>query len=1568
MQPVSHMKSLIRKFFPLAALIWSAVGSAHLACAADVGLTGTINNVPGYPPGTKLDYTVGATKTAPKTVNFWIYLKNNNNFEIKIVLCSMLNLKNKPLVSCPLYTVAKDANGVWVCQLAGQTMAAPNYHQSCVNVTIPANGIANPFDTKNVFSTDFAQEDLASVYFDVLKDCPIQGCAQVMGPDKFLVPLAPTAHSDWVNVWAHNSGMGSSTLVPGGFASWASGNWVTMGFPNRYPSRLVGRIINAPVGSSVHFGFAGQPGLALEVPPCPNCPEGISTLVDVNAPFDITDNPLAEDDIGIAATLEAVRALPEGYRVEFHGEVIAEAGAPFYEEGQFMYGIDAVFTKDTQPPVIHTQSIAQVGSAAFVRVYAADGTTMATGASLVWQEPSGTVHTRGLEFAIPATSGELMVWEELITDLPVGVPLKYHFDVFDVAGNRASGGEQTITLRPRVLTSGECTALPGLEFPGVGNSGRIADDGSGSNCVIHLTDAGRANSFGVLAINQPSLARRADTIHLSWKSLIGGDDGTACNVIQYGRPGADGYSVSWGTDLPNPPSYGNPGEEGAGNGLVVNLDTYDNGNREAPGIEIKWRGTRVAFDPISPDPTTAKDFLRKGIFVKADLTVDESGHVSFNYDGRLMTTQLAGWTGLPGATIQFGARTGSACDNHWLDDLIVEPYCKPPSGNPFPGVGNVAYYGPDHAGERCVVHLTDQGLSSAFGVWALPDPFPAEASRSIRMRWESLIGGDRGSPPCEVLQFGNPGADGYSVNWAADLPVPPAYGNPGEEGAGNGLTVSVDTFDNGGSEAPGIEIKWKGSRIAFDNIHPNPELAKNFLRKGVFVDAELLVETNGIVTFTYDERVLRAILPDWNGLPGGRIMFGARTGGACDNHWIAGLTIDSGLQQECGEDLRVTQTGNKITVRWSGDGFLVASPTLAQPSWETVSGNTQGIFETEAAGTARYFRVFCPPELIGGAAAASELDPRTIALAIPIVNPGIVTAERVLITSMTFGGVPVTAPLLPSGLGSVSPKGSVIFQAQSEAIQLERGVSHPLIVAGTFTVGNKLLPFTISTQALLPRQSPGEAPLNTATVTPAKVSGAPYPPHTTTFGPRVNPGAPPVPDGLPNQGAPNSAETKGVRIQDAERAADVGLAGPTSGIAFFRNNGTGLPSGGVNGTVSTTAEPSGASSTNVVFVAANWAAGFSTDGGVTFTTLDPMTIFPNDAVGFCCDQIVQYVPNIDLFVWLLQGNGYRLAVASPADIIRSGGTAWTYWNLTPGVFGACSGFDYPDLSVGDNSLYLSWDAGFGGCTSGFQVVRTSLAGLAAGGTITLEFTDPALGTMAWGSHVMQNTLNEVFWAGHNNSSSIRVFSLAEGSGVYSWRDVGVGSWANNSPTSIVPDNQDWLAKNFNGPGGNSFPRNGIIGATRSGNELWFAWTAGTNSAFPQAHVELVTFDLNRNFSLIRQVQIWNSSYAFGYPALATDPCAGEIGLSLEYGGGGNYQNHVVGYWGDFVVYITSGSNVGTSRFGDYVSLRQAPGLRPGSRSILAAFGYGLNAAIPPATGTLTDIRYVLFGRMTTDCP
>ncbi len=613
------------------------------------------------------------------------------------------------------------------------------------------------------------------------------------------------------------------------------------------------------------------------------------------------------------------------------------------------------------------------------------------------------------------------------------------------------------------------------------------------------------------------------------------------------------------------------------------------------------------------------------------------------------------------------------------------------------------------------------------------------------------------------------------------------------------------------------------------------------------------------------------------------------------------------------------------------------------------------------------------PNLLSlGAAGVATPDADTVAIAAPLANLGTQPVHKVKIERIELAGAGLKTSL-PIKLGTIAGRGSEIVQAEFATKGLDAGKKYELVVQGTYRVGGKdeekdrdekdwdrgpRRPFTVRTTVVLPPASPGSHDLGKTQVPAKKSKGGRYPARPPRMDKDTNRAAPPVPTTSTEHGRP---EHGGTELKPAP-------IGDPPAITFNANDPVGITGAGLgcSGDASAAcAEPSGASGNGVILVSANWRLAYSTNGGSSFTIVDPTTIFPNDAIGFCCDQIIQYAPSIDRFIWLLQGTGYRLAMASPADIKSSNGTAWTYWNLTPGLFGKCTGPDYPDLSIGDNSLYLSWDAGGGSsCTAGFQVVRTSLAGIKASGTITLEFTDPANAPSSkiWGEHLTQNTGDEIFWAGHNGNSKLTVYSLKEGSNTYFWRDVGISGWANNAPTSTTPDSLDWLAKNFNGPGGNSFPRNGIIGAARSGNQLWFGWSAGTDKSFKQAHVEIVTLDRANNFKKTQQVQVWNNSYAFAYPAFSSNGCTGELGMSFEYGGNGNYENHVVGFWGDFVAYITTSSNVGTDRFGDYVSIRRAPVTRREPGNLFTAFGFGVNKQEAPKTGNRTDVRYVLFGR------
>lgn len=143
-------------------------------------------------------------------------------------------------------------------------------------------------------------------------------------------------------------------------------------------------------------------------------------------------------------------------------------------------------------------------------------------------------------------------------------------------------------------------------------------------------------------------------------------------------------------------------------------------------------------------------------------------------------------------------------------------------------------------------------------------------------------------------------------------------------------------------------------------------------------------------------------------------------------------------------------------------------------------------------------------------------------------------------------------------------------------------------------------------------------------------------------------------------------------------------------------------------------------------------------------------------------------------------------------------------------------------------------------------------------------------------------------------------------------------------TSTTPDNRDWLNKL------SGFPGNAVLGLARSAtgsdnkraNQLYLAWTGAVGSGFKQPQVQWIA-----------------------------------LGMSLEWGGGGNYENHVAGFWGDFVVYQTTNSNVGTARFGDYVTIRQ----NTADPKKFDAFGYGLNQSTPPGN-PISDVHYIVFSR------
>ena len=595
-------------------------------------------------------------------------------------------------------------------------------------------------------------------------------------------------------------------------------------------------------------------------------------------------------------------------------------------------------------------------------------------------------------------------------------------------------------------------------------------------------------------------------------------------------------------------------------------------------------------------------------------------------------------------------------------------------------------------------------------------------------------------------------------------------------------------------------------------------------------------------------------------------------------------------------------------------------------------------------------------------------------VALPIVNVGDAKAISVKVTSATLASASAQSISTPS-LGDVASNQQVIFEAKFVSGALKQNVRYLLSVKGTYKLAGSTVGFAVNRQLILPAPADGDRPLTVVPINPVKTLCVSAPCVPLSGGgivfeeAEVNMSGPPIPTGAVNPPIPS------FMTQQPSPAPPAPGLGGSGGIFFTQTttapNPTSLFSGippDMSGASSTTCSGDLALiCTNLVVMTGNTFLSYSTDSGATFPNAQirrANNVYSDTPDGgFCCDQVVQYVPSINRYVWLIQTrratttagantgpNRLRIALASPQTLISTGALAWTFYDLTSATFGIGNNWlDYPDMAVGNNFLYISVDQ----VGTGLIVARLPLGDIAAGRNTTVEFTNASDGATAYGGHLSQNALDGVYWAGHNSSSNIRVFRMPEGNNRYFWQSLNVNSWANGNFVTNAPDGLDWLSFGF--------PRQSVMGAARRAgpNDLWLAWGAGRDGNFPQPHVELARFTRNADGSVSfgNQMQIWNASLAFQYPSLATDN-GDHLAVALGWGGGSSntYGSFAVGFWGDFVVYYINQSNLTAAydlfdtstpprltgnqpRWGDYVTVRPAGG--PNNPFQFSGFGYAV---------------------------
>ena len=382
-------------------------------------------------------------------------------------------------------------------------------------------------------------------------------------------------------------------------------------------------------------------------------------------------------------------------------------------------------------------------------------------------------------------------------------------------------------------------------------------------------------------------------------------------------------------------------------------------------------------------------------------------------------------------------------------------------------------------------------------------------------------------------------------------------------------------------------------------------------------------------------------------------------------------------------------------------------------------------------------------------------------------------------------------------------------------------------------------------------------------------------------------------------------------------------------------------------------ETSGASDGPTVMFTGNWWAYGSNDGGASFYSIDPYSFMSDQPERFCCDQVVQYDPATDLFIWLLQTeaqdkpvrNTIRIAIATSSQFYASKGKAWTYWDFYPSDFGLRgSWMDYSDLAIGNKDLIWSVNA-IG--TGGSLMTRIPLADLAKGGTIPYEwFWDGG------NLRPAQQTGSRTYFAREKDDSTLTFYHWDEGSSTVFGKDISIPTIAESNWITKFPDGKLAIADTSKI---NSKIQTGAV----SGNEVWFAWSAGRDvrgkPAWPQPHTEIAVINASTR-TLDRMEYMWNPDHVFVWPAFSVND-QGEIGASFVWGGKDVYTQYVVGIMTPlrWVTDVTSGVNASG---GHYITTRPR---YPVGRCF-AGFGFGAKKI-----GVSNDAYYAIFGRDGSQC-
>ena len=410
------------------------------------------------------------------------------------------------------------------------------------------------------------------------------------------------------------------------------------------------------------------------------------------------------------------------------------------------------------------------------------------------------------------------------------------------------------------------------------------------------------------------------------------------------------------------------------------------------------------------------------------------------------------------------------------------------------------------------------------------------------------------------------------------------------------------------------------------------------------------------------------------------------------------------------------------------------------------------------------------------------------------------------------------------------------------------------------------------------------------------------------------------------------------------------------------------------------AEPSVAAHGPTVFMTWNWGAALSTDGGGTWNFINPFTQFPlgNGAL-FCCDQVVQYDPGHDLWIWVLQydtgqlgNNVIRLAVAQGTNNLLAG--KFSYWDLTPQQVGAGNGtiYDQPKIALTNEHLFFEATQ-YTSTTSASWVLRFSLAQLATGVSGSSLAYDQLNASPFFSPGFTQGATTQMYFASHDTTTRLRIWEWKDSSATPTYfYSLPHASYPRTFPYTCPrlgaanPAKSDWCQRRSFSGGYAHDDR--IQTGWVSGGTIGFAWdasqgTVGTDT-FNYPHVRIIELTEDTSGTVIAQKTIWSPNLAYSYSAIAPN-ARGELAGSVVYGGGtggstqGPYEDcgilTVDPFTANPTVYAAIGSlkDTSDSLSGDYLAARG----NGGNPNTWSSTCYRLSTS-----DTATDPYYYVFGK------